>query len=484
MKKKKTDEQPKPSLLENASRGGDTNEGGISFQAAVIMSHIPRWMAMDGFTSMVREAMFDGEAKFFVPGRNFVKEAIEVKDHLVTPKEFWEEIDRFQQVDAGSPGSYQWFTLACTGLSESLHPLVNGLRRLRGPYGFYQDDSTILGNTYREYVQKVEQLERTEDDAAFLYQRVLLQGDLSLNRAHGKAVFKQELNEQLPYHQDIPDRVLEDIHAHLGVFIQSRRNKTITRQELEHKLEERVPANLRPAVQPVRLFTAIDDADPDFAQMHFAWAPFFGGIERNHPPSEVWNERLLGELRETKNWILKHRGVRRVLLDGNRRLSTSVAIGFVFSAVAGFNIDMVNRGEMWSTDAHASNDTPSYELFVKEPNEEKTGARLVVSIGIPREIVAAVEEDMENHGLADMPALHIHGVQPILSPQQLNRAVWEIKTQIARSLIRTKAKQVDLFIAGPAPLALFLGHRMNATATIQCYEQSGTGGYVPTCRLA
>src|SRR5688500_10665726 len=103
-----------PSLLEQASRGGDINEGGIAFQAAVVMSHIPRWLAMDGFSSMVREAIFDAEAKFFVPGRNFVKEALEVKDHKVTPEEFWEEIDRFAQVNVGSPNSYEWFTLAST----------------------------------------------------------------------------------------------------------------------------------------------------------------------------------------------------------------------------------------------------------------------------------------------------------------------------------------------------------------------------------
>jgi hypothetical protein len=95
-------------------------------------------MAMEGFTSMLREGMGDVEAKFFVPGRGFTKELVEVKDHQVPPADFWKEIKRFQQLDAGSPGEYQWFTLASAGLSESLHPLVNSLRRLRGPM-----DSTV-----------------------------------------------------------------------------------------------------------------------------------------------------------------------------------------------------------------------------------------------------------------------------------------------------------------------------------------------------
>jgi hypothetical protein len=50
-------------------------------------------------------------------------------------------------------------------------------------------------------------------------------------------------------------------------------------------------------------------------------------------------------------------------------------------------------------------------------------------------------------------------------------------------LVHAGSKQVHLFFAGPAFLALFLGHRLNATAPIQCYERVSTGQYVPTCRL-
>ena len=60
-----------PSLLEAESRGGDVNERGKMFEAAVILSSIPRWMAMEGFTSMLREGMGDVEAKFFVPGQGW-----------------------------------------------------------------------------------------------------------------------------------------------------------------------------------------------------------------------------------------------------------------------------------------------------------------------------------------------------------------------------------------------------------------------------
>lgn len=478
-----SDETPTPSLLDDAARGGDINEGGISFQAGVVMAHIPRWLAMEGFSAMIREAMFDAEAQFFVPDRHLVKEAIEVKDHPVTPSEFWVEIDQFRHVDAGSPGSYEWFTLASAGLSESLHPIRNSLRRIRDPYGFYQNDPVILDVSYRQYVERVKRLGKTEEEADFLFRRVLIQDDLVEIRNHSKGVFIQKLNTYLPYHREMPGYVIDNIYTHLGAFIQTRRAQPISRMEIEAKVREQIPEKYQPPIPPIRLFTATDATSPDLSQLHLAWKPFFGGSERIYPPPKVWDEQMLSELRETRNWILTQRNTRRIRLDGTRRLSTSVAIGFIFSAVAGFVIDMVNRSEVWATDAYADNTTPSYQLEVKETDAKSSSDHLVVSIGLPREIVADVETNLAQLGLVDSPALHIYGPQPVISAQQLNRIVWEIKILISRALSRTGAHHIDLFMAGPAPLALFLGHRLNATATIQCYEQTGTGEYVPTCRL-
>ena len=48
---------------------------------------------------------------------------------------------------------------------------------------------------------------------------------------------------------------------------------------------------------------------------------------------------------------------------------------------------------------------------------------------------------------------------------------------------KTSAKSVDLFLAGPAPLALVLGHRMNAVAPARCYEWVQAGQYTSSCEL-
>lgn len=473
-----------PSLLERQSRGGDIGEGGINFQADVVLSMIPRWLKMEGFTSMVRESMGDAEAKFFVPGRGYKKEFIEVKDHQIPPTEFWEEIERFKQMERGTNGEYQWFTIACAGLSQGLHPLVNSLRRIKDSYDFYED-SQIFGNSYTDYLQVVRGLGKTDEDADFLFRKVLIFGDLSLARDSGKALFKESLNINLPYHRDFSDRILDDIYREVSTFVRGRRNQTITRNEIEARLRAPVPAQFQPPNYPIHIHTAISkiETDADSTALRFEWADFFAGENRNYPPPEVWNERLVGELQETKNWILERRTTKRIYLTGNRRLSTSLAIGSIFSAVAGFSVDMQQRAEqIFATDAHAAPETPDYEVQSQLLRSEK-GERLIVSVGILRDVVPEVDEYLQKQGLEDLPRLHIKGDAPIVSPEQANLVTRKIKNLISENVVRSGAQQIDLFIAAPAFLALFLGHRLNGMAPVQCYERVAVGQYEPTCLL-
>jgi SMODS-associated and fused to various effectors sensor domain len=79
--------------------------------------------------------------------------------------------------------------------------------------------------------------------------------------------------------------------------------------------------------------------------------------------------------------------------------------------------------------------------------------------------------------------LSMYSSSPIISPQHANVVVNQIKKEISKELTRTKSEKIHLFFAGPAHLALFLGHRLNATAPVQCYEWTGRNDYVPTCLL-
>jgi hypothetical protein len=166
-------------------------------------------------------------------------------------------------------------------------------------------------------------------------------------------------------------------------------------------------------------------------------------------------------------------------------LSASVAFGFVFSAVTGFAVEMMTRdGTVWSTDEHQTSETPKYVLDHRDVRSSQNRGDLVVSIGIMRDIAAEVTLGLARHGLEAAYALHLSGAEPVASAQQANALVADLKKHVSAAIFECEATTVHLFIAAPAFLALLIGHRLNASAPVQCYEWVSTGNYVPTCRLA
>lgn len=470
-----------PSLLEPQSRGGDIAEGGFSFQEQVTLARIPVWLSQESFTAMLREGIGDVEAKFFVPDRGFTKELLEVKDHVLQPSKFWSEIRRFQQIDTGSSNIYRWFILVATGISKDLEPLVNGLRRVRSPQDFYEENSTIQENSFQVYVQIIKRIGGTDKDAIFIFNKVIIEVDWNTAKPHGEAIFKQSFVDHLPEYEDLSLKTLDNIYNHIGIFIRQRKNQNITRKDLETKLRDKIPSHQQQPFRSILIYTAIAPEDnPKYPGIRFDWTPFSGGETRVLALAQQWNQLLI-ELQDTRSWIENYRNTKRIRLAGNRRLVACLVIGSVFSAVRGYVIEMEYREQIWATDAHSTHETPPYPLNYQIVGE--TGTCLVVSVGICRDIIPEVESNLEKHGLASMPQLHIRGELPITSPQQANIAVVNIKKLIVKNLVRTGGKKIHLFVAGPAHLALFLGHRLDATAPVTCYAWVCSGQYSKTFQL-
>ncbi len=472
----------KPSLLEPQAKGGETAELGFSFQQSVLLARLPLWLSYDGFEAMIRESVGDTEAKFFVPGYGFVRELLEAKNHEVGPAEFWKEIDRFRELDAGSPGTFGWFTLVSAGIAPSLRGLMNGLRRIRSPFDFYDFDSGIFQQSYQEYLRIVQRLGKSEDSARFLFGKVLIESDLSMAQRHGEILFVSSLTNHLPQYQNLRSPALKDIYNAVRFLIESRLNKPVTRSELEATITALLSSEERPSSVAIRMLTTTkQDQGSDFAGLRFDWTDFWGGDSRQYPPLVEWNERLMGSLLETRDWITRNRTDRLISLAGDRRLSAMIAIGAVFSAVAGFSVQTNHRGSDWSTSAYPDATTPPYPITVEL--SEAAGPNLVVTVGILRRVNDEVIPGLSSHGLNGASILQMHGDQPIVSPEQANELAQAIKAAVAGALVKTKSQRLHLFYAGPSYLALFLGHRLNATAPVQCYERVAVGEYVPTTRL-
>ncbi|MFE4525250.1 SAVED domain-containing protein [Cytobacillus firmus] len=471
----------KPSLLEPESTGGDIAEGGFEFQRNLILNKIPYWLSFEGFTSLIWESIGDIEAKFYIPGNGLVNEVLEAKNHQVTASEFWNEIDRFKRLDKGSPNTYQWFTLSCTAVSPKIKPLINGLRRIRDPYPFYEESSGIHQNSYEQYKELVLGLNKDEATAEFLFKKVRIEDTWGSLNAQAEGVFLGSLYKNFPEFEDIAPKKAKAVLGALINLLVSRRNKPLTRLEIEDTISSTVD-DARIFVKPTTIETKIARDDLGGKEIIFDWQLFFGGHERSYPAPDTWTSQVIKVLNDTKEWIIKNRKNRTIQLKGNRRNSTAMAIGHTFSAVSGFNIEMDHRGELWKTNQFQTPDTPQYHLqYNFESGQTK---RLIVVVGIMKERMAEeVVSFITDTGESDHPILKVSSSMPIISSEQVNAAVYEIKEEIKNITSRIGVKEIDFFYAGPSHFALFLGHRWNAMPITHCYEWTDTANYVKTVTL-
>lgn len=479
-----TDENsiPSPSLIEPQSRGGEIAGGGLSFQEEVLIAKVPYWLADEGFTSFIQESIGDAEAKFFVPGHTFQKEFIEVKNHSLSGTEFWQEIQRFYQVDRSNPNVYRRFYLVATGIVQKLNPLISALDRIRSTGDFHLDSSAIWNSSYDGYVEIVQRLEKDTAIANFIFDRVCIELDWNSVKADGYGLFESSLVQNFVDYEDLSARRLKEMYEKIKTILRNHINKPIARAQIERCLESRQLSEKSVSHKAIKLLTANSVAvDENETAIVLRWADFFGS-GRNYPRAEEWQNRLLKDLQQAKKWILTERATRRIHVMGSRRLSASVALGTVFSAVSGFSLEMDYRsGDIWKTDAHADRDTPRYNL--SEYCQVNQSEVLAVSIGIPRSIASDVDNNLQRLGLADASVLHFHGKEAIISQQQANLVSSMLKERIRDKVISCNARVIHLFVAIPAPLAIFLGHRLNAMCVIQCYEWNNSFEYVSTCLL-
>lgn len=470
------------SLLHPRARGGAVSQGGFDYQKAAVLVKLCQWLGRDDFQSMVQEGIGDVEGKFFIPGHGASREIVEVKNHQLSPKEFWHEIDHFLHLDKASPGTYQWFTLVVPTLGGRLETLQNTLRRVRGPYGFYEGTS-IADASFDQYAQMVAKLGGRHELAVFLFEKVHIDTDLGPLSEHGQAVVQHALTTYLPEFSNLTSLEQRLVVQDASQLLNDKREQEITRQELEVQFRRGLPEERKPPVPPIRIHAAVEIPEArDTGGLLLEWNDFFGGTCRRYPPTIEWNTRLLGELLDLRGWIRQHRTPQnRLRLTGTARLSAWLSLGWVFSAVAGFQLEMEYRGSLWTTDAYPNADTPRYTFDVRW--REGNGDILVASVSILRDIQPDVRAHCEQTNINGAPILSMVGCEAIMDARHANRAVQVIKERLTQAIQTSKSKEVLLFFQGPAILALLLGHRLNATAVVQCHEWIGHSGYLPTCVL-
>jgi tetratricopeptide (TPR) repeat protein len=165
-------------LSSRQARGGVIGGRGYSFQAAYIVSRMPRWLEDSGFAQFLQEGAGDVDVRFNREGDE-ARWYVQVKDHRVIPSEARDVFEQFRATDAGSPATYTRFTLACAGLNADLKSLRDAIEDLRGAKPFFrrgQDD--VVDNTWADLEKKVEGLDLPVS-ADFLVSKVHFDTDMA-----------------------------------------------------------------------------------------------------------------------------------------------------------------------------------------------------------------------------------------------------------------------------------------------------------------
>ena len=475
-----TQKRQSSSLLSPQARGGDIAEDGFQYQFNSTIAQIPNWLAQDGFTDMIREALGDAEARFFVPSVGFRYEFVEYKNHHLNASKFWEEIEHFQKIDNQAPNTYQLFMLGCKSVAKELVPITNALKRVRDPYSFYDTAQQIQDISYDDFVEVVKARNKSKDMADFLFLKVRFKLDSTNAESHPRGLFTEEMKRHFPEFNKLSGEVTNAAYTQLIELVKFRRNKPIYRHELEKAIWQETKEKDRPE-PTIKIHTEHDEntnKGPDGC-LQFDWKGVFGGTNRNFPPLAEWDRKVIGQLQATKEWLVSTKRPRHIHLNGHRRLSASMAIGSIFSAVAGFTIGMKIEDKMWWTNSHAKEDTPDYQWTQKSIDGGTTN-EIAVGISILKDTAnEEVERYLETKHFQGK-RLYLFSNMALQSDDQANRAVQKAKSVIQELTSKTQAKKIHLFFAGPAQFALFLGHRLNTLGEIQCYERISPNTYVPT----
>lgn len=217
------------------------------------------------------------------------------------------------------------------------------------------------------------------------------------------------------------------------------------------------------------------------------WRDHFQGEEwlrgyRVHDPA-IWNEVLLPELIGERTKIVSDTAVKLLRARGKARLSAWFAIGWVFSRVAGWTLEVDQDGHGWRNDAPESAD-----VRLAEEIEDRGGDAMTLAVGVS--LTGDLSGDVRAYlrEIGD-PAAKLISVSTNLGLGRTIRSASDL-TALAhllrdrmRSALGHRPSRILLFYFGPLSGAAFIGAELNAVASeIQIFEDQNPG-YAPSFTL-
>ena len=463
-----------PSLHDAESRGGEYAQSGFQYQDAYVIGSIPRWLAADGFAQVQQEAMGDVETSFFIPGRGMTYELAQVKNQSVSFSELKRVIKCFVELDRG--GEFTALKIVAPSFAKNVQPIINTLATMKSRYRDYEG----IGLGRQSMLKFKEQAAKLTDDDEDISEFLINKVDFCVVESDGDGAYRKNRSHYFPVFDNCPGSVVSIGLSRLRHLIHTTKDRPISRKTIEDCLYS---VDRAPALPPINVaFEQPENTEQ--RPLVFDMDRFFDFDAQRYPTVQDWKEILLPELKEARKQIKNYRQIRTVRMR-KHAISSALAFGWVFSAVAEFEIEIEHNGKIWTTAAHSNEDVPDYDSrIVASVNSEEQN--LVVSIGILKDISSDVDSLLAGRCLEQASRLNIVGEMPIAGCEQANAVVNEFKRAIDKAVKSLPAcSMIHLFYSGPVHFAALLAHRLNALPPVQCYEWNKTDRvYRHACQLA
>ncbi len=477
---------PNGSLVTPAAMGGITGGKGFDFQTRYVVCHLPLWLQDAGFHQIFFEGAGDIDIRFVRDGRSS-RVHIQTKDHEVAPSEFKDVVETFRRFDAGMPGVYEAFRLACPALSAALRPVETGLARLRGATPFYNDTEGALTSTRNDVDQRMRAHRLSDDQIAFIHDKVSIEighGDL----AHDDRAIELFIARLLS-HPDFAGKLramVQPAYAELVRRVGASKGVVLEKSTIESLLR----AAVLPALSPessvsVWIHNWTKETYEPPADYELDWTAHFNRADRRVPTPKVWAKDLLPQLDTLRKTIMTAGAARLIQFRGKCALSTGIALGAAFPTVGNwvFEIPQPPAREHWRSDA-APNAEFALQLEVIEG--AAAGDDLVVGFNIRgdgrRDVMSFVEASGAPPNAFIFLSPPTQGAQSIAGASDAVAMARAARDRLGEVLKARGLRRTRLFFFGPLALSVFLGQQLTSMGQVQLFEYQDPG-YVPSCLL-
>jgi hypothetical protein len=270
-----------------------------------------------------------------------------------------------------------------------------------------------------------------------------------------------------------------------GVVVQSEQDLT---SQIRAAVIDYVRSHLqvmRGSERPVvRAITRYDSAaGAQEAVLDFDWREAYEA----ELPDPLTQLELSSSLEGAFSHLLEVFGPGDVLVDLKTHLSVAVAIGYALRRPSGAVPVGTHEGMAWRGGLTAADSVHGLQMTRNDGPPDADDLALEVSVS--RSVRPGVDDLVARRNRAFRARVHF---QPEAGPSQhaltsseaANMWAEQIVTGASQLRDEVRARNISLFIAAPAPLAVLIGWRMNAVGTTVIYEWEGnTGPYVPAWSL-